>query len=354
MTLSSKWKVKIFTTSLIKSWSYQFLSLIDLKGIKKFIICIRKNLLALKARKAAKWPRTFCMVLTVYVVETNLNLICSDEHFVVVDYCPRNFVQLQEVESSDTTIPGAKMSDHLAWLTLLQSQENKTVEWLLSFHSESERRAWCLAFSPPEKSNDTEQIYAHWDCPEVEAIANYVPSSNGEVDLRQGERMKVTRKLTDSGKFSPTHPNPDSIRVRCAGLTKIEEEDLTVKTDLMTETSKLWKRYIFNWGEFAPKKTTQRRICTDKTLLHPIFGFGFKKSLKLKIFSRFSFKKIISRLVFRGETVWWTERMGAGVFYQRDHRVRSQPSEKLQEKARVFKVFVVDVGRPKWILTHLC
>ena len=34
MTLSSNWKVKFFTTSLIKSWSYQFLSLIDLKSIK--------------------------------------------------------------------------------------------------------------------------------------------------------------------------------------------------------------------------------------------------------------------------------------------------------------------------------
>ena len=62
MMLSSNGKVKIFTTSLIKSWSYQFLSLIDLKGIKKFI---RKIFLALKARKAAKWPRTFYMVWTV-------------------------------------------------------------------------------------------------------------------------------------------------------------------------------------------------------------------------------------------------------------------------------------------------
>ena len=43
MTLSSKRKVKIFTTSLIKSWSYQFLSLIDLKGIEKFIIASAKN-----------------------------------------------------------------------------------------------------------------------------------------------------------------------------------------------------------------------------------------------------------------------------------------------------------------------
>ena len=67
MTLSSNWKVKIFTTSLIKSWWHEFLSPIDLKGIKKFNYCIRKNILALKAREAAKWPRTFYMVLTVYI-----------------------------------------------------------------------------------------------------------------------------------------------------------------------------------------------------------------------------------------------------------------------------------------------
>ena len=43
MTLSSNCeKVKVFTTSLIKSTSYQFLSLIDLKGIKKYIIASAK------------------------------------------------------------------------------------------------------------------------------------------------------------------------------------------------------------------------------------------------------------------------------------------------------------------------
>ena len=43
MTLSSNWKVKIFTTLLIKSWLYEFSSLIYLKGIKKFIIALAKN-----------------------------------------------------------------------------------------------------------------------------------------------------------------------------------------------------------------------------------------------------------------------------------------------------------------------
>ena len=51
--LSSNWKVKIFTTSLIKSWSYQFLSLIDLKSIKKFIIASAK-FFSLEGREGCK------------------------------------------------------------------------------------------------------------------------------------------------------------------------------------------------------------------------------------------------------------------------------------------------------------
>ena len=38
MTLSPNWKVKIFTTSLIKSWPYEFLSLIDLKILKSLLL----------------------------------------------------------------------------------------------------------------------------------------------------------------------------------------------------------------------------------------------------------------------------------------------------------------------------
>ena len=155
-------------------------------------------------------------------------------------------MQLQEVDNSDNSviIPGSSGGgssggsksffdqSNLALLTLLQSQEQKTVEWLLSFHSESERRAWCRAFSPPDATtagSDSsggdggsgaglrpgEKIYADWDCPEVEAVADYSPTSPPPVDtalpvnhggqqdaldVRAGERMKVLRKLTDTGR----------------------------------------------------------------------------------------------------------------------------------------------------------
>lgn len=60
----------------------------------------------------------------------------SDENYVVVDHCPRNLVTLSELDSTDG-LPGAgKLSSEtssLAWITLLQNHESKTVEWLIAF-----------------------------------------------------------------------------------------------------------------------------------------------------------------------------------------------------------------------------
>ena len=153
----------------------------------------------------------------------------------MVDYCPRNLVQLQAVDSSELRAlsSGKSLSEKeqsnsssqkaAALLTLLQSQaENKTVEWLLTFPSEGERRAWTLAFCPPEEPSDEgtepgEKIYADWDCPEIEAVQDYnseltsstsdngsslgCPENKAVLDVKSGERMKVMRKLTSSGKF---------------------------------------------------------------------------------------------------------------------------------------------------------
>ena len=120
---------------------------------------------------------------------------------MVVDHCPRNLVQMQEIESAENLgIPGLSSSSKrdsvelsFAWLTLLQSgHENKTVEWLLSFPatstsaSECDRSAWISAVTPRSQSrdvitstsssgkiedgvgdNEEEKIYEEWDCPQV-------------------------------------------------------------------------------------------------------------------------------------------------------------------------------------------
>ena len=166
-------------------------------------------------------------------------LCYSDKHYDVVDYCPRNLVQLQAVDSYELRAlsagKGLSDKDHgpkaAALLTLLQSQaENKTVEWLLTFPSESERRAWSLAFCPPEAkpseaSEPGEKIYADWDCPEVEAVADYSAAddctelatdsemaNDTVLDIKSGERMKVMRKLTSSGNSETKTMPPISLQ----------------------------------------------------------------------------------------------------------------------------------------------
>ena len=72
----------------------------------------------------------------------------NDEKFLVLDYSPRNMIQVTELESSEG-IPGLGEQPGFAlWLTLLQNHENKTQEMLLSFCSESDRGRWMEAVTP--------------------------------------------------------------------------------------------------------------------------------------------------------------------------------------------------------------
>ena len=55
MTLSSNWKVKGFTTSLIKRWWYEFLSIIDLTGRLKSLLLDPQTIFGLEGiRKGCK------------------------------------------------------------------------------------------------------------------------------------------------------------------------------------------------------------------------------------------------------------------------------------------------------------
>jgi len=171
----------------------------------------------------------------------------SDEHYVVVDHCPRNLVQMQEIDNAENLgIPGLSSSSKrdsvelsFAWLTLLQSgHENKTVEWLLSFPaastsaSECDRGAWISAVTPRSQSREVttssspssipspvqngeveveeEKIYEEWDCPQIEVTEDYngVKSVNASVsedetlDMQKGDKANVLRKLSESGSYT--------------------------------------------------------------------------------------------------------------------------------------------------------
>jgi neuronal guanine nucleotide exchange factor len=85
-------------------------------------------------------------------------------------------------------------------MTLLQNHENKTVEWLVAFNTECERRRWIESFVSQSSKNPEEKIYEDWDCPIVEAVVSVKPKDAGEISLEQGEKASVLRKLSDSGK----------------------------------------------------------------------------------------------------------------------------------------------------------
>ena len=100
----------------------------------------------------------------------------------MIDYCSRNLVQLSEVDNADGILPGGKPltsstgdgQQHLAWLTLLANHENKTVEWLVAFSSECERRRWLESVTPTQTSlNPEEKIYEEWDCPLVKKYRDF-------------------------------------------------------------------------------------------------------------------------------------------------------------------------------------
>ena len=121
----------------------------------------------------------------------------SEEKFLVLDHCSRNMVQMSALESVDT-VPGLD-TGHTpvtgVWLTLLQNHENKTVEMLLSFTSETERLRWLETMTPVTDTVDPdtgEKVYEQWDCPRVEVVRPHP-----ELELSPGDTANVLRKTQD-------------------------------------------------------------------------------------------------------------------------------------------------------------
>lgn len=92
--------------------------------------------------------------------------------------------------------------------TMLQNHEHKTIEWLLTFTSETEKNCWIELVTPNTTSpeNPEEKIYQDWDCPLVEAVTSVQAeleansTSPSPVLLQKGDKANVLRKLSDSGK----------------------------------------------------------------------------------------------------------------------------------------------------------
>ena len=88
--------------------------------------------------------------------------------------------------------------------TMLQNHENKTIEWMLTFPTETEKNQWIELVTPNTTSpeNPSEKIYEDWDCPLVEAVASIEAENSNELPMQKGDKANVLRKLSDSGTIS--------------------------------------------------------------------------------------------------------------------------------------------------------
>ncbi|XP_050540571.1 uncharacterized protein LOC126905152 isoform X2 [Daktulosphaira vitifoliae] len=117
----------------------------------------------------------------------------SDENYTVIDYCARNFVQMTDA----TELVITSSCKNLLMLTILENHEGKTIEMLMSCDSESSKKRWIEAMSPPISSNPDETLYNEWDCPQVYAEHAYMAVQPDELSLQNGDIVKVLTKMND-------------------------------------------------------------------------------------------------------------------------------------------------------------
>lgn len=148
-----------------------------------------------RGSKISKSPIYFFLFTDLLVVAKKKN----EESYVVLDYCPRNMVQVFTLEESNVQLPG-KMPEgfrNLFQLTMLQNNEFKTVEMVLSCPLESDRTRWMEAVTPPISENPDEKIYEEWDCPQVQCIYPYFAQQPDELSLEESDVVNVLRKMPD-------------------------------------------------------------------------------------------------------------------------------------------------------------
>ncbi|GLV44514.1 Ephexin [Carabus blaptoides fortunei] len=151
-------------------------------------------------KKFTKIPLTLYLFEDVLLVTRKKNNSSNEDYFTVLHHCPRNFVELttSSTDNSVLTLPVKDVQGrHLLFLTMLENQERRTVEMMLSCATETDRQRWLEALSPPVSDNPYERVYESWDCPQVRAIHWYTTTQPDELALAKGDVVNVTRKMAD-------------------------------------------------------------------------------------------------------------------------------------------------------------
>lgn len=149
---------------------------------------------------STRWSKVpvYLFLFTDYLLITKKK---SEENFIVLDYCPRNMVQVLSLEDTngDNHIAPRLPSNgkNLFQLTMLNNHKGKTIEIILSANLESERTRWMEAVTPPTSDNPDEKIYEIWDCPQVQCIFSYIAQQPDELTIEECDVVNVFRKMSD-------------------------------------------------------------------------------------------------------------------------------------------------------------
>ncbi|XP_022916174.2 rho guanine nucleotide exchange factor 5 [Onthophagus taurus] len=119
-----------------------------------------------------------------------------DDSYVVVHHCPRNFIEINVDVAPNLSSKDAQ-GRHLFFLTILENQEEKLIEMLLSCNTDTDRERWLNVLMPINSQDPDETLYERWDCPQVTAVHDYVANQADELTLIRGDVIYVNRKMAD-------------------------------------------------------------------------------------------------------------------------------------------------------------
>uniref|UniRef100_A0AAR5QEM6 DH domain-containing protein n=2 Tax=Dendroctonus ponderosae TaxID=77166 RepID=A0AAR5QEM6_DENPD len=121
----------------------------------------------------------------------------GDKSYIVQQYCHRNLVELSSSEVALSVPAKEAQGKNLIFLTVLENQDGKMIEYLLACSCESDKERWVEALTPPKSEDPEETLYDCWDCPQVFAVHNYTASQPDELALAKNDVINVLRKMAD-------------------------------------------------------------------------------------------------------------------------------------------------------------
>ncbi|KAK6176851.1 hypothetical protein SNE40_015072 [Patella caerulea] len=121
--------------------------------------------------------------------------------YVVTNYCQRNSIHVESIDNVEKCphlplgIPsGCK---NLFLMVMLENNEDKQLEMVLSCNSPSDRTRWIDAVTSSKDTSDADRVYEEWDCPQVQCIKKYVARESDELSLEVADVVNVLKKSKD-------------------------------------------------------------------------------------------------------------------------------------------------------------